>query len=125
MSAQPVNGTAIPVLHPPGVRSWEELARDARFQPAVMAARCDISLRQLERVFMANFKKTPKVWTRELRCRLARQLVAQGWKIKAVADELHFVDTAHLCHEFKNLYGLPPRAFGPACLIPQPVVFLQ
>lgn len=90
-----------------------------------MAALCSISLRQLERFFIASFKKTPKGWTRELRCKLARQLLAQGWKNEAVATELNFANASHLCHEFRRLYGLPPRGFAPIYRKPKNVAFLQ
>jgi AraC-like DNA-binding protein len=107
------------------IRSWEDLAQHAGFQPAAMAARCDISLRQLERFFAGNFHKTPKIWARELRCSLAKKLLAEGWTNKAVAHELKFTDDSHLCHEFKNLFGFPPRAFGPTNRNSKNVAFLQ
>jgi transcriptional regulator GlxA family with amidase domain len=95
------------------IQDWEGLAREARFRPADMAALCPTSLRQLERFFENRFQQTPSEWTRELRCRLARQLISQGWSNKAVAEELGFVDPAHLCHEFKRILGVPPRNFAP------------
>ena len=105
--------------------SWEPLAQQTGFQPATMAARCNVSLRQLERFFAENFHKPPKTWARELRCSLAKKLLAEGWTNKAVAQELQFTDGSHLCHEFKNLYGLPPRAFGPMNRNSHNVAFLQ
>ncbi len=96
------------------IRDWEALAREANFRPAAMAALCPCSLRQLERFFLDHFHKNPVRWTQELRCRLARQLIAQGWTNKAVAAELGFRDNAHLCHEFKRVYGVAPQAFGPS-----------
>jgi transcriptional regulator GlxA family with amidase domain len=95
------------------IQAWEELAKQARFQPASMAALCPISLRQLERFFVETFDKSPGEWARELRCRLARQLISEGWSTKAVAAELGFVDGAHFCHEFKRVYGFPPQSFAP------------
>jgi AraC-like DNA-binding protein len=93
--------------------NWEKLARNANFQPTVMAALCPISLRQLERHFKSEFGKTPGQWTRELKCQLARQLISQGWSNKAVAVELGFGNEAHLCHEFKRVFGVSPQTFGP------------
>lgn len=94
------------------VKSWELLAQQAHFRPVVMATLCSVSLRQLERFFAQTFQMTPKHWTRELRCSLARQLLAEGWSNKAVAIELAFSNPSHLCHEFKKLYGLQPRELG-------------
>jgi hypothetical protein len=45
-----------------------------------------------------QFKKTPVAWTRELRCELARKLIEEGWRNKAVAAELHFANDSHLCN---------------------------
>src|SRR6266516_8152070 len=94
------------------VESLEELARKANFRPDSMAALCSISLRQLERVFVKRFNKTPGAWARELRCRLARDLIEAGWMTKAVTRELHFTNESHLCHEFKKRYRVSPRAFA-------------
>ena len=95
------------------IENWEKLARDARFRPAVIAALCPISLRQLERFFAARFNTTPRTWAKALKCRLARQLIAQGWSNKAVACEVGFANESHLCHEFKRVYGTPPQTFAP------------
>ena len=95
------------------IENWEKLARDARFRPSVIAALCPISLRQLERFFAAQFNTTPQTWAKELKCRLARQLISKGWSNKAVACEVGFANESHLCHEFKRVYGAPPQRFGP------------
>src|ERR1035437_2628863 len=95
------------------IPNLEKLARDADFEPNVMAALCPISLRQLERYFKSEFGKTPGQWTRELQCQLARQFISQGWSNKAVAVELGFGNEAHLCHEFKRVFGVSPQTFAP------------
>jgi AraC-like DNA-binding protein len=87
----------------------EQLARDAHFDPATLAARCGVSLRQLERFFKRRFHCSPREWVRTLRCRLVIDLVAKGLYEKAVAKELSFADGAHLCHQFKRVYGSSPR----------------
>ena len=78
-----------------------------------MAARCGVSLRQLERYFAFRFGVSPRCWTRDFRCRLARDYISRGWSDKAVVVELGFADTAHLCHEFKRLYRSSPQTFAP------------
>lgn len=95
------------------VPDWEKLAREAKFQPGVMADLCPVSLRQLQRFFKDEFNMTPGQWARELRCRLARQLISQGWSNKAVVVELEFANEAHLCHEFKSIFGVSPQTFSP------------
>lgn len=96
------------------IEQWEPVAQAARFQPSGMAALCWVSLRQLERHFIKRFQQTPGKWTRALRCRLARELIAKGWSNKAAAFELHFSNESHLCHEFMIHYGQSPQAFGPS-----------
>ena len=95
------------------IRDWERLAKEAHFQPQVMAALCPISLRQLERFFKQDLHKTPRQWVRDLRCRLALKLVSEGWSNKAVAAELHYWDESHFCREFKRMCGASPQTFGP------------
>jgi transcriptional regulator GlxA family with amidase domain len=107
------------------VHDWQILARKANFRPAGMAAMCSISLRQLERHFQCCFHRTPGEWTRDLRLRLAKDLIGQGWSNKAVAAELNFANESHLCHEFMRVYGLPPRSFAPAHLKAENVAFSQ
>jgi AraC-like DNA-binding protein len=91
------------------IQNWEALARRANYQPALMADLCPISLRHLERFFKRNFKKTPRAWTRTLRCELARRFIEQGWSNKAVVAELGFADASHFCHEFRKVYGVSPQ----------------
>ena len=91
---------------------WEDLARRANFHPSTMAELSCISLRQLERFFIEHYNMSPGEWARELRCRLARELIAKGGRCKEVAIDLHYANNAHLCREFKSVYGLPPRTFA-------------
>src|SRR5208282_5839979 len=95
------------------IQDWEKLARQAKFQPGVMAALCPVSLRQLQRFFAEVFDQTPREWARKLRCRIARQLVSEGWSNRAVAEELGLGNESHLCHEFKRFYGVPPQTLAP------------
>ena len=95
------------------IENWEKLAVDAGFRPEDMAALCPISLRQLQRFFGAHFKQTPGQWARDLRCRLARELIESGWSNRAVSTELGFGNESHLCHEFKRFYGVSPQTFSP------------
>ena len=95
------------------INDWQLLAREASFKPADMAAMCSVSLRQLERHFLVRFQRTPGNWTRDLRFRIAKDLIIQGWSTKAVAQELRFTDSAHLCREFKRLCGTTPQYFAP------------
>jgi len=76
------------------IQGWEALALEAKFRPAVLAAICPICLRQMGGFFRAEFQKTPLKRIREFRCRLARQLVSQGWRNQAVEGWLANGDSA-------------------------------
>ena len=95
------------------VQNWEGLAREVRFQPTLLARRCGVSLRQLERSFLLRFGQPPGVWMREFKCRLARELIARGSPNKAVVNELSFGNESHLCHEFRRFFGASPQTFAP------------
>lgn len=95
------------------VQEWERVAREADFRPTRMAALCSISERQLERIFKRHLNCTPSQWLRELQCRLAKDLVAQGYSSKAAAAELKFATDAHFCREFKKVFGTSPQTFAP------------
>jgi AraC-like DNA-binding protein len=95
-------------------QDWELVARQAEFRPAKMATLCSMSERHLQRIFKKHLQRTPSQWLRELQCRLAKQLISQGYSSKAAAAELNFATDAHFCREFKKIFGTPPQSFAPA-----------
>ncbi len=95
------------------MQGWEEVAKEAEFNPSRMASLCSISERQLQRIFKRHLHCTPSRWLRDLQCRLARELVAQGYSSKAAAAELKFASESHFCREFKKVFGHPPQSFAP------------
>lgn len=95
------------------VQGWEQVAREAEFNSAKMALLCAVSERQLQRIFKRHLNCTPSRWLRELQCRLARDLIAQGYSSKAAAAELKFASESHFCREFKKVFGNSPQSFAP------------
>jgi AraC-like DNA-binding protein len=95
------------------IEQWEQVAREADFNSAKMASLCSISERQLQRLFRQHLHCTPSHWLRELQCRLARELIAQGYSNKAAANELRFANESHFCREFKKVFGTSPQSFAP------------
>src|SRR5207247_75396 len=92
--------------------------KEAKFRPGIMAAKCLISLRHLERFFGGRFNKPPKMWTKELQLQIARHLISRGWRNKAVVEELGFANESHFCHKFKTFYGVSPQTFAPSYRAP-------
>jgi AraC-like DNA-binding protein len=95
-------------------KDWEQMAIQAEFKPARMASLCSMSERHLQRIFKRHLHRTPSQWLRELQCRLAKQLISQGYSSKAAAAELNFATDAHFCREFKKVFGMPPQTFAPS-----------
>src|SRR5512139_1278294 len=94
------------------IKEWEQVAREAEFNPARMACLCSVSPRQLQRLFRQHLRCTPSQWLRELQCRLAKQLIAQGYSNKMVAAELKFSSESHFCREFKKVFGTAPQTYA-------------
>ena len=95
------------------MKEWEQVASEADFNAAKMASLCSISERQLQRLFRKHLHCTPSRWLRDLQCRLAKQLIAQGYSNKAVVTELKFSSESHFCREFKKVFGTTPQSFAP------------
>jgi AraC-like DNA-binding protein len=100
-------------LFPGSISDWERLAKDAEFKPAKMASLCAISERHLQRLFKRHMACSPARWMRTLQCRLAKELILQGYSSKAAAAELKFATDAHFCREFKKVFGTSPQQFAP------------
>ena len=95
------------------IEEWGKLAGEADFRAAKMAALCCISSRHLERFFALQFSESPGQWLRKLQCRLAKELISQGYSNKAATAELKFASESHFCREFKKQYGATPQTFAP------------
>ena len=90
---------------------WGSLALKAKFQPIVLARRCEISLRQLERYFLLVFHRPPKQWLHALRMSIAVQMITQHKAEKEVASLLGFSNIPHLIREFKRYFGCTPKQY--------------
>ena len=92
---------------------WERLAKEAEFNAAKMACLCAVSERHSQRLFKKHMGCSPTRWLRTLQCRLAKELISQGYSSKAAAAELNFATGAHFCREFKKIFGVSPQSFAP------------
>ncbi|MGH7972177.1 MAG: helix-turn-helix transcriptional regulator, partial [Limisphaerales bacterium] len=81
-----------------------------------MACLCSISDRHLQRLFKRHMGCSPGSWLRQLRGRMAKELISRGYASKAAAAELHYASDAHFCREFKRVFGVPPQTFAPGRL---------
>jgi AraC-like DNA-binding protein len=98
----------------PGPTSdWERLAREAEYSSAKMASLQGVSARHSQRLFKKHLGCSPTQWLRMLQCRLAKDLLSQGYSSKAAAAALKFSTDAHFCREFKKVCGASPQKFAP------------
>jgi AraC-like DNA-binding protein len=89
--------------------SWEELARSAQYRPSILAERCGVSMRTLQRYFRTHYDKTVSDWLRELRLNEAFSSLKQCDSVKEVAFDLGYKQPSHFTRDFKKKFGVPPR----------------
>jgi AraC family carnitine catabolism transcriptional activator len=79
---------------------------------ASLAKRAEISLRALNRLFVAHVGTTPIRYYLKLRLQAARnELFYTDLPIQDVADSHGFASAAHFSRAFTAHFGLSPRAF--------------
>jgi transcriptional regulator GlxA family with amidase domain len=90
------------------IKNWEELAEGSNYSSKELARRCNVSLRHLERFFMATRRKLPHHWLNEYRLQKARELMCAGRLVKEVAAYLGYKQAAHFSRAFKRYHGASP-----------------
>lgn len=76
-----------------------------------LAARLDISSRQLERLFQSTLGRKPQDFYRTLRLRHARAMLEAGeMSVTEIAIEMGFADCSHFSRHFKSMFGISPSA---------------
>ncbi|WP_322093869.1 GlxA family transcriptional regulator [Paraburkholderia bannensis] len=84
---------------------------------AELARRVDTSVRQIERLFVTETGKSPKVYSRQIRVRMAAwMLTGSDRTVADIAVSCGFSDSSHLGREFRKEFGSSPSAYRLACL---------
>ena len=96
------------------VLNWEQLAATSSYSVKMLAKRCDISQRQLERFFWHTKKQLPHQWLNELRQKQGLILMDGHALVKEVAGQLGYKQAAHFSREFKRFHGVSPTAIKKA-----------
>jgi AraC family chitin signaling transcriptional activator len=90
------------------VRNWIELAQQAKWSASALAKTSGVSVRTLERFFLNNIGKTPKVWLTEQRQEQAIKLLRDGASVKDVAARLGYRQASNFSRKFKIHWGSSP-----------------
>ena len=90
------------------IENWNELAREADYHAARLAGLCGVSLRQLQRYFIAEMGTQPQDWLNGLRMRKAVVLIARGSSVKEAAFQLGYKQVSYFSRVFKQTHGLAP-----------------
>lgn len=79
---------------------------------AALAALAGVSTYRVVRMFQQATGLPPHAYLTQLRVQRARQLLATGSEVAAVAVATGFYDQAHLTRHFKRIVGVPPGYFA-------------
>ena len=90
------------------IQNWPELGQQAKWCAATLAKNCGVSLRTLERYFLKEMGKSPKVWLSEQRQQQASKLLRDGSSVKETAECLNYKHPSHLTNAFKKQWGCYP-----------------
>lgn len=93
------------------ITDWPRLAESASYSATLLAFKCRVSTRQLERFFQATMGSSPHKWLRDLRMRRAVELICDQTPMKEVAAELCYKDPAHFARDFKEYFGVAPSRY--------------
>ncbi|RAR42377.1 helix-turn-helix domain-containing protein [Paenibacillus sp. MDMC362] len=106
------NGTDNNLMHLAIAISYIE---DHYLEPLTLeeiAARSNISVRHLNRIFQSYYQTTPISYLQRLRLERARMLLRQsGLPITKISYECGFNDSNYFTRKFSKTYGVSPKAF--------------
>ena len=90
------------------IQNWPEVAKENGWLATGLVQRCGVSVRTLERHFLAHLDQTPKEWLLGQRQLFAFELLTDGTTVKEVAHRLQYKHASHLTNRFKRHWGRPP-----------------
>jgi len=99
--------TPAPTLQP-WQRAFLRELEGGELEIATLARRAGVSLAHASRTFVKSHGMPPQVLRRELRCRRALRLLADGMALADIATVSGFADQAHLTRTLRAATGTPP-----------------
>ena len=96
------------------IEDWPRLAHAELYSVAAVAQACGVSVRVLERFFLATEGEAPRRHLKHLRMQRALELLREGCNVSQTADRLGYHDHSHFSREFKKYYGFAPKEYAKA-----------
>lgn len=96
------------------VHHWDALARAADYRPRLLASKCQVSLRTLERHFQKYYHLRVGQWLKGLRMKDAYERLQNGTSVKVVALDLGYRQISHFSRDFKRKFGISPSLLLPS-----------
>jgi AraC-like DNA-binding protein len=93
------------------VEDWAYLAKQAKYDPELLARLLNVCPRQLRRYTRELFNNSPQEWLDERRLADASILLQGNDLVKTIAYDLGFKTVAHFSKKFKIRYGISPKAY--------------
>ena len=94
------------------IQNWPEFARQADWSAKLLAQKCNVSPRTMERFFHKAMGKSPHAWLVELRQRQAIELLRDGSSVKETALTLGYKHPTHFSRQFKRHWGFLPATLA-------------
>lgn len=96
----------------PAIKYLETNFQDSTLTNSSLAKQCDISEVYFRKLFIKQYKKSPKQYVIDIRIDKAKQLLTDGiLKINVVAEKCGFSNPYHFCRVFKEKTGLNPTEY--------------
>jgi transcriptional regulator GlxA family with amidase domain len=95
------------------IQNWPGLAQAVNWSALMLAKKCGISVRTLERYFLKQMVKNTKAWLAERRQRRALELLSAGFSIKETASCLGYNQPTNFTGKYKDHWGACPSLQPP------------
>ena len=95
------------------IQNWVERAEEANWHVSLLAKKCDVSVRTLERYLKKETGKSPKAWLLEQRQLIAREKLKEGLSVKEAASALGYKHSNNFSRSFKEFWGRCPTGAAP------------
>ena len=96
----------------PAIKYLKNHYQDPNLSNEILAQQCCVSETYFRRLFLEQYKTTPRQFLIDFRIEVAKQLLSQGsMKMVAVSEQCGFSNPYHFSRAFKQKVGLTPTEF--------------